>query len=129
MTCSEPARTTTRRISRILVAGLRVVIVAIAAALGYQLSASLSSTVASPIDVLRSEHRGALGEANAVPDGTTVFDDEIPGVAKLDPALLGALLMSGGGVVAAAAATAGLGTRVRTARADQGDQGTGGQRP
>jgi LAS superfamily LD-carboxypeptidase LdcB len=27
----------------------------------------------------------------AVPDGTTVFDDEIPGVAKLDPALLGAL--------------------------------------
>ena len=36
--------------------------------------------------VLRSEHRGALGEADgAVPDGTTVFDDEIPGVAKLDP--------------------------------------------
>ena len=41
---------------------------------------------------LRSEHRGALGEADgAVPDGTTVFDDEIPGVANLDPALLGAL--------------------------------------
>ena len=40
----------------------------------------------------RSEHRGALGEADgAVPDGTTVFDDEIPGVANLDPALLGAL--------------------------------------
>ena len=34
----------------------------------------------------------ALGEADsAIPDGTTVFDDEIPGVAKLDPALLGAL--------------------------------------
>ena len=33
-----------------------------------------------------------LGEADgAVPDGTTVFDDEIPGVANLDPALLGAL--------------------------------------
>jgi LAS superfamily LD-carboxypeptidase LdcB len=32
------------------------------------------------------------GEADgAVPDGTTVLDDEIPGVAKLDPALLGAL--------------------------------------
>ena len=40
----------------------------------------------------RSEHRGALGETDgAVPAGTTVFDDEIPGVAKLDPALLAAL--------------------------------------
>lgn len=36
--------------------------------------------------------RGALGVAGGVvPDGTTVFDDEIPGVANLDPALLGAL--------------------------------------
>src|SRR5215207_4031402 len=36
--------------------------------------------------------RGALGEADgAIPDGTTVFDDETPGVANLDPALLGAL--------------------------------------
>ena len=34
----------------------------------------------------------ALGEADgAVPDGTTVFDDERPGVANLDPALLDAL--------------------------------------
>jgi zinc D-Ala-D-Ala carboxypeptidase len=93
------------RIRRIRVAGLLVVIAAIAAALGYQSLASWpstsssSSTAASPIDLLRSEHRGlrsehrgALGEADgAVPDGTTVFDDEIPGVAKLDPALLGAV--------------------------------------
>jgi zinc D-Ala-D-Ala carboxypeptidase len=108
MTYSEPARTTTRRIRirRIRVAGLLVVIAAIATALGYQLLASSSSTAASPIDVLRSEHRGlrsehrglpsehrgALDEADgAVPDGTTVFDDEIPGVANLDPDLLGAL--------------------------------------
>jgi zinc D-Ala-D-Ala carboxypeptidase len=109
VTYSEPARTTTRRIPRILVAGLLVVIAAIAAALGYQLLASSSSTAASPTDVLRSEHRGALGEADgavvlrsehrgalgeadgAVPEGATVFDDEIPGVANLDPALLGAL--------------------------------------
>ena len=101
MTYSEPARTTTRRIRirRIRVAGLLVVIAAIAVALGSQLLASSSSTAASPIDVLRSEHRGlrsehrgAPGEADgAVPDGTTVFDDEIPGVANLDPALLGAL--------------------------------------
>jgi zinc D-Ala-D-Ala carboxypeptidase len=101
VTHSQPARPTTRRIRirRIRVAGLLVVIAAIAASLGYQLPASSSSTAASPTDVLRgehrglrSEHRGALGEADgAVPDGTTVFDDELPGVANLDPALLGAL--------------------------------------
>jgi hypothetical protein len=101
VTYSEPARTTIRRIRirKIRVAGLLVVIAAIAASLGYQLLASSSSTAAAPVDVLRSEHRGlrsehraALGEADgAVPDGTTVFDDEIPGVANLDPALLGAL--------------------------------------
>jgi D-alanyl-D-alanine carboxypeptidase len=114
MSYSAPARTATRRIRirRIRVAGLLVVIAATAAALGYQLLASSSSTpsssstAASPTDVLRSEHpglrsehrglrsehRGALGEADgALPDGTTVFEDEIPGVANLDPALLGAL--------------------------------------
>ncbi len=100
MTYREPARTTRRiRIRRIRVAGLLAVVAAIAAALGYQLLASSSSSAASPIDVLRSEHRGlrsehrgALGEADgAVPDGTTVFADEIPAVANLDPALLGAL--------------------------------------
>jgi LAS superfamily LD-carboxypeptidase LdcB len=33
-----------------------------------------------------------LGEGDgAVPKGTTVFDDEVPGVAKLDPALLRSL--------------------------------------
>jgi zinc D-Ala-D-Ala carboxypeptidase len=92
VTYRQPARPTTRRIRirRIRVAGLLVVIAAIAAALGYQ-SASSSSTAASPIDVPRSEHRGALGEADsAVPDGATVFDD-FPAVANLDPALLGAL--------------------------------------
>jgi hypothetical protein len=68
-----------------------VVIAAIIGA-GYQSMASSSSTALSPINVFRSEHRGALGEADgAVPDGTTVLDDEIPAVANLDPALLGAL--------------------------------------
>jgi zinc D-Ala-D-Ala carboxypeptidase len=114
MAYSKPARAPTRRIRirKIRVAGLLVVIAAMAAALGYQLpasspsSVSSSSTAASPIDVLRSEPRGlpsehrglrseprgALGEAGgAVPDGATVFDDEIPGVGNLDPDLLGAL--------------------------------------
>jgi D-alanyl-D-alanine carboxypeptidase len=101
----RPARTTTRRIRirRIRAAGLLVVIAAIGATLGSQALESSSSTAASPIDVprseprgLHSEHRGLrtgpLGEADgAVPDGATVFDDEIPGVANLDPALLSAV--------------------------------------
>jgi zinc D-Ala-D-Ala carboxypeptidase len=102
----QPARIRTRRTARILLAGPLVVIAAIAAALGDQLPASMSTTGVSPVDVLPSdhrglrgedlgppsEHRGALGEADgAVPDGTTVFDDEVPGVANLDPDLLGAL--------------------------------------
>jgi zinc D-Ala-D-Ala carboxypeptidase len=109
MTYNEPARTTTRRLPRILLAGLLVATVAIAAARGDELVASSSSTAAAPTDALRdehrnalgepdgapvlpSEHRGALGEADGyVPDGATVFDDEFPAVANLDPALLGAL--------------------------------------
>jgi hypothetical protein len=96
----------------ILVAGLVVVIAAIAAASGYQVLATSSSTAAPPTDVPSREHGGPLGEADgaptdvpprsehsgppgeadgAVPDEATVFDDEIPGVANLDPALLGAL--------------------------------------
>jgi D-alanyl-D-alanine carboxypeptidase len=81
-----------------------VAIVAIAAALGSKSLVSSSLTVsspstasspssaASPVDRSRNEQRDALGEAGgAVPDGTTVFDDEIPGVANLDSDLLGVL--------------------------------------
>ena len=70
------------------------VVAVIAAVLGPRLPAlsPSSSTAASPGDVRRGEHRGALGEAGgAVPDGTSVFDDGVPGVANLDPDLLGAL--------------------------------------
>ena len=100
----EPARGTTRRIRIrwIRAAGLLLVVAAIAAALGSQLLASSSSTAhssttaTSPIGVPLSERRDlrrdARGEADgAVPDRTTVFDDDVPGIAKLDPALLGAL--------------------------------------
>jgi hypothetical protein len=83
------AHSTPRR--RIRVVGLLVVIAAIAAAFGYQWPASSSSPPAAPVEVHRSEHR-PLGEADgAVPAGTTVFDDGVPGVAKLRPALLRAL--------------------------------------
>jgi zinc D-Ala-D-Ala carboxypeptidase len=102
VTYSEPARTTPGRvrIRRLRVAGLLVVIAAIAA-LGYQSlasswpmasSSSTASSSSSRVGVLRREHRGPLGEADgAVPDGTTVFDDQVPGVANLDSDLLGAL--------------------------------------
>jgi LAS superfamily LD-carboxypeptidase LdcB len=74
------------------IAGLLVVIVAIAAALGDELPASPSSTDTAPVDISRREHRAAHGVAGgAVPDGTTAFDDEVPGVRKLDAELLGAL--------------------------------------
>jgi hypothetical protein len=90
-----PPRTARKRSSRrpgILVAAVLGVIAAIAAPLGYQSLASSSSTAASPVEVRRSENRDALGEAGgAVPAGTTVFDARVPGVANLDPTLLGAL--------------------------------------
>jgi serine-type D-Ala-D-Ala carboxypeptidase (penicillin-binding protein 5/6) len=61
VTYREPARTTTRR-STIRVAGLLVVVAAISVVLGHQLLAT-SSPTASPVDVLRGEYGGALGEA------------------------------------------------------------------
>lgn len=62
MTYSEPARTS-HRIPGIRVAGLLVIVAVIAAALGYRSLAASSSTAASPIVALRSEHRGVPGEA------------------------------------------------------------------
>jgi len=97
------------------VAGLLVAIAAVVA-LGDQWPASSASTLspssraAPPIHHLRGERPGppgraapngrlgALGEADgAIPDGTTVFDDGIPGVARLDPDLLGALRRAAAG--------------------------------
>jgi D-alanyl-D-alanine carboxypeptidase len=106
MTYRAPARATTRRVPGGVVAGLLVVVAAITAVLGHQVLSSSASTTASPVDVLRSEHRGvlrndhpgapgalgALGEADgAVPDGVTVFDDDVPAVGNLEPDLLDAL--------------------------------------
>jgi hypothetical protein len=103
VTYRQPARTAPRRIRvrRIRVAGLLVVVAALLATGGWQLLATSLSTASSAlpaaarVDVLPIKHRaprGPLGEADgAVPDGTTIFDQDVPGVAKLDPALLGAL--------------------------------------
>lgn len=93
-----PARETTRRIRRTRLAGLLIVLATIAATLGDQFLASSSSSASSspgavsPARDPRGGDPGALGEADgAVPAGTTVFDGAVPGVAGLDPALLGAL--------------------------------------
>ena len=113
MSYTERARIAPRRIRirKPRVAGLLVVIAAITAlSLEWRASSSSrdssSSTAAAPIHVLRRERPGplsetggaastgrlGLGEADgAVPDGTTVFDNEVPGVANLDRDLLGAL--------------------------------------
>ncbi|MCW3046496.1 MAG: peptidase [Solirubrobacterales bacterium] len=113
MSYTERARIAPRRIwiRKTRVAGLLVVIAAITAlSLEWRASSSSrdssSSTAAAPIHVLRRERPGplsetggaastgrlGLGEADgAVPDGTTVFDNKVPGVAKLNSDLLGAL--------------------------------------
>jgi hypothetical protein len=94
------ARVRRRRVACLLV------VIALAAVGCEQLLAPSLSTAPAPVPVRRgeerpprSEHRapprttaGALGEADgALPDGTTPFDDRLPGVGELDPALLGAL--------------------------------------
>jgi zinc D-Ala-D-Ala carboxypeptidase len=109
MSHGDPARTSPRRIPGSLVVGLLVLSGAFAAGVVDQSLASSASTATSPasssmaappipstaaasIGVGRGERRGALGKADGVvPVGTTVFDDDVPGVTNLDPALLGAL--------------------------------------
>jgi D-alanyl-D-alanine carboxypeptidase len=72
--------------------------VAIVAALGLKSLAASSFTVVAPPPTSpstapsHSAQRDALGEAGgALADGTTVFDDAVPGVANLDAAFLDAL--------------------------------------
>jgi hypothetical protein len=77
---------------RRLVAGLFAVIVGVAGVFGYQSWATSSTTAASPVDRRPGALPPALGEADgAIPEGTTVFDDAVPGVTKLDASLLAAL--------------------------------------
>ena len=77
---------------------IAVLIVAGAAFLGYQSLTASSSLATSPISVktltghLHGDLPGAPGGADdVVPEGTTVFDDDVPAVAKLNPNLLHAL--------------------------------------
>jgi len=90
----------TNRVPKLLVALPFVVIVGMISALGYQSLAHSASPDTGPIATALFAHRpperpptrmprDALGEAGgAVPDGVTVFDDNYPAVANLDPELL-----------------------------------------
>ena len=112
MAFTERARTAPRpiRIRKNLVAGLLVLMAGITPlSLGWRPSSSSrdsSPEAAAPVRVPRGERPGppsetgggastgrqGLGEADgATPDGTTVFDDGIPAVARLNADLLGAV--------------------------------------
>jgi D-alanyl-D-alanine carboxypeptidase len=102
MSDSRPARAAAHRTRSAILAALAVVSAVLIGVLGYQWLAVSSSSATSPIAAEPRAHRphdsphgnrnGALGEADGVvPDGVTVFDDEFPAVANLDPDLLGAL--------------------------------------
>src|SRR5215218_9325622 len=81
MSYSKPAPTAARRTRSAILAAL-VVGATLTGLLGYQALAVSSSSATSP----------TLGQADGVvPDGVTVFDEEVPAVANLDPELLGVL--------------------------------------
>ena len=93
---TAPARTRTRRTLAYTAVGLVVATAAIIGALDHGPASSAASSFS---EVLRADRGGATSGADgslteedgALPDGVSVFDDEYPGVAKLDPALLRAL--------------------------------------
>jgi hypothetical protein len=102
MPSNEPARTAARRTRSTILAALVVVGAALVGVFGYPSLADSSSSAASPIaaeppaygphDSVPGGPQAAPGAADGVvPDGVTVFDDEYPAVANLDPALLRAL--------------------------------------
>jgi zinc D-Ala-D-Ala carboxypeptidase len=89
MISSGPARTAPRRTRSSALAAFVVVSVTLVGVLTWQ---SLATSTPSPVDTSSGDTTGALGEADgAVPDGTTVFDDQVPAVGNLDPDLLAAL--------------------------------------
>ena len=89
MTRTASARITTRRTLRPIAAGLVAVTAAIIRTLVYK---SASSSGTSFGEVFRGDHGGPLTEDDgAVPDSVTVFADDVPAVANLDPDLLKAL--------------------------------------
>lgn len=87
MISTGPARTANRRTRSATLAALVVVSATLIGVLSSRSLMSSSSSAEAPSDTSY-----ALGEADgAVPDGTTVFADDVPAVANLDGDLLAAL--------------------------------------
>ena len=89
-------RARTRRTVRPTPVGLFVITAAIIGTLVYQSTSSsapsFSEVHRGDIGASAAENDGAVTEADgALPDGVTVFDDEYPGIANLDPDLLQAM--------------------------------------
>jgi zinc D-Ala-D-Ala carboxypeptidase len=97
MRYSEQARTTAHRARSTTAVALALAVTAIVGAvLGYQAvtapSSSAASVAAAPDrGLVPGVPRGMTVADGVVPDGVTVFDDEFPAVANLDPHLLDAL--------------------------------------
>jgi zinc D-Ala-D-Ala carboxypeptidase len=95
MSYSEQTRTTDRRARSTTVAVLALAVAAVVGAvIGYQAVAAPASSAAPSFvtdGVGRAVPRGMTVEDGVVPDGVTVFDDEFPAVANLDPQLLDVL--------------------------------------
>jgi zinc D-Ala-D-Ala carboxypeptidase len=91
MTYGGPEGTAARRTRSTILAAHAVVGAALVGVLIHQSLATVGLRGGPRWSSTESDQHGALGvAAGAVPDGVTVFD-EIPAVANLDPALLGAL--------------------------------------
>jgi D-alanyl-D-alanine carboxypeptidase len=86
MSQTAAARTRSRRTLRPYAVGLVVVTAAIFGTVVYR-----SASAPSFSEALRGDHSGTTTEDGALPDGVTVFDDQYPGVANLNPDLLQAL--------------------------------------
>ena len=89
----EPTRSRVRRNRSSVFVALVILGAALVGVLAScQSPASSFRSAAFPVGSPRGDHEGALGEADgAVPEGVTVFDDEIPAVGNLDSDLLRAL--------------------------------------
>jgi hypothetical protein len=92
MSASKPAQTAGRRTKMTIRAAFVAANVALMGVFIHQALPLSSFGTATSSDT----PHGALGETDGfVPDGVTVFDDDIPAVANLDPALRGALRKAG----------------------------------
>jgi hypothetical protein len=89
MSLTQSTRPAARRSASPVTAVVVLVGLVAVGLLGYDV---LPSSARSPLAIFGVDGHAGVDEADGVvPDGTTVFDDEYPAVAKLDPALLAAL--------------------------------------